>query len=343
MRKPVLIEAGFGDVSLFNADALSQYESWRPPTAIIVDGPYGIKGFPGDPPTVDGLCEWYEPHVVAWSQSALPSTTLWFWGTELGWATMHPLLLKHDWEFKNCHIWNKGKRHVAGNANTRTLRKFPVVTEVCAQYTRRLRFTAPGLEQPVSMKQWLRHEWQRCGLPLALTNEACGVANAATRKYFTQCHLWYFPPADAFQKLVDYANTHGDPAGYPYFSLDGKRSLSGTEWEAMRAKFNCAFGINNVWTEPPVRGEERLRNGLAVLHSNQKPLSLIKLSVESSSDPGDVVWEPFGGMCTVAVACLHSARRCFSAEVVPEYFELAKARLQNEFAKLRVSTSAPPR
>jgi site-specific DNA-methyltransferase (adenine-specific) len=260
---------------------------------------------------------------------------MWFWGTELGWATVHPLLLKHDWEFRNCHIWNKGKGHVAGNANTKTLRKFPVVTEVCVQYTRRLRFTAPGLDGPVELKKWLRHEWVRSGLPLALTNKACGVLNAATRKYFTQCHLWYFPPTDAFQKFVGYANTHGDPKGRPYFSLDGKRPLTGAEWETMRAKFNCVFGVNNVWTEPPVRGDERLKNGLTVLHSNQKPLSLIKLAVESSSDEGDVVWEPFGGMCTVAVASLQLRRRCFSAEVVPEFFEIAKARVADEFKDQR--------
>jgi site-specific DNA-methyltransferase (adenine-specific) len=326
------VEFRLGDVRLYNSDVLTLYQSWERPTVIIVDGPYGIRGFPGDPPTADGLCEWYEAHVRAWSRLSLPSTTLWFWGTELSWATIHPLLTD-DWEFRNCHIWNKGKGHVAGNANTKTLRKFPVVTEVCVQYTKRFRFVTPDLDQPLEMKQWLRHEWVRSGLPLSLTNKACGVLNAATRKYFTQCHLWYFPPADAFQKFVDYANAHGDPKGRPYFSLDGKRPLTGAEWEAMRAKFNCIFGVNNVWTEPPVRGDERLKNGLAPLHANQKPLSLIRLTVESSSDVGDVVWEPFGGMCTVAVACLELRRQCFSAEVIPEFFEIAKARLAYEFKK----------
>ena len=49
------------------------------------------------------------------------------------------------------------------------------------------------------------------GCPFAKANEACGVKNAATRKYLTGDHLWYFPPPDVFQRLVDYANTHGDP------------------------------------------------------------------------------------------------------------------------------------
>ena len=44
------------------------------------------------------------------------------------------------------------------------------------------------------VQRWMRHEWQRSGLPLKRANEACGVRNAATRKYLTQDWLWYWPP-----------------------------------------------------------------------------------------------------------------------------------------------------
>lgn len=30
-------------------------------------------------------------------------------------------------------------------------------------------------------------------------NEACGVKNAASRKYLAKDHLWYCPPAKEFQ------------------------------------------------------------------------------------------------------------------------------------------------
>src|SRR5437016_5248998 len=76
LASPQRSEVSIGDVQLFNADALSLYEQWDQPTVIVADGPYGIGGFPGDPPTVDSLCDWYEPHVRAWSRFAAPSTTL---------------------------------------------------------------------------------------------------------------------------------------------------------------------------------------------------------------------------------------------------------------------------
>ena len=39
------------------------------------------------------------------------------------------------------------------------------------------------------MQEWLRAEWRRTGLPWRAANEACGVSNAATRKYLTGDHL----------------------------------------------------------------------------------------------------------------------------------------------------------
>jgi site-specific DNA-methyltransferase (adenine-specific) len=259
-------------------------------------------------------------------------TTLWFWNTEIGWATVHPLLAEAGWEYRNCHVWNKGIGHIAGNCNSQTIRKFPVVTEVCVQYVREVRFQTPS--GSLTMKEWLRHEWERTGLPLSATNEACGVRNAATRKYFTSDHMWYFPPAEAFERFVTYANQHGRPEGRPYFSQDGRVPISGQDWSRMRAKFYCEHGVVNVWDEPPMHGEERLKDHEnRCVHLNQKPLSLLGKIIRASSDPGDVVWEPFGGLCSTAVACRNLGRHCYSAEISPEFFRLAKIRLENERAK----------
>lgn len=317
-----------GGVQIELADAAARYPAWPTPTVIVSDGPYGLALFHGDPPTVNGLAEWYAPHIAAWARYALPETTLWFWGTEVGWATVHPVLVLHGWEYRALHVWDKGLGHIAGNVNSKTIRGFPIVTEVCAQYTRSVRLpTEDG--QLVPIQQWLRLEWLRTGLPLSATNEACGVKNAATRKYFVQDHLWYFPPPEMMERLVSYANEHGRPAARPYFSVNGKTSVTAEEWSRMRAKWNHAHGITNVWSEPGVRGAERLKGrGTKYLHANQKPLRLLDRIIRASSDPGDVVWEPFGGLCTAAVASLQTGRRCYSAEIVPEYYEMAKNRLE---------------
>lgn len=322
-RKPRFSKRG--GIRIFLGDCIELYKSWPAPTVIVVDGPYGLNSFPGDPPIPDGLAEWYRPYIEAWSQKATPQTTLWFWNSEVGWANVHPVLVASGWVYRSCHTWDKGLSHVAGNANSKTLRKFPVVTEVCVQYIRQVYFGANGCR--LNMKDWLRHEWERTGLSFHEANQACGVKNAATRKYLTADHLWYYPPVEAFIQLAKYANDYGDPSGRPYFSVDGKEPISGGQWEKMRAKFYCEVGVNNVWKESPVRGEERIKLGTRCAHMNQKPLRLLELIIRASSDPGDVVWEPFGGLCSVAMAAYRLNRRCYSSEILCEYFERACRRL----------------
>lgn len=306
-------------------NAIDFYGKWPTPIAIISDGPYGLSSYPGDLKEPQRLADWYEPHIEKWSKYSTPQTTLWFWNSELGWAEVHGVLARYGWEYRNCHIWDKGMAHVAGNSNGSTLRKFPVTTEVCVQYTKRAIFPSPT--GPRSMKEWLRSEWLRSGLPLNKTNEACGVKNAATRKYFTQCHLWYYPPPEAFEMLASYANRHGRAEGRPYFSADGKRRLSREEWGGMRAKFNFKNGITNVWQVPAVRNGERVKARGGYVHMNQKPLILMVRCIEASTDLGDVVWEPFGGLCSATVAAGMTRRRGFAAEINPKFFAAAARRL----------------
>ncbi len=171
-----------GSVRIEMANSLDRYAFWPKPTVIISDGAYGVGGFPGDPPTPAGLAEWYAPHIAAWSRYALPETTLWFWNTEIGWATVHPLLELHGWEYRGLHVWDKSIAHIAGNVNSKTIRSFPVVTEVCVRYVRNVKLpTEDGQQLP--LQQWLRSEWLRSGLPLSKTNEACEVKSEASTPY----------------------------------------------------------------------------------------------------------------------------------------------------------------
>lgn len=330
---------------LFHGNVLHQYERWPSPALIVSDGAYGVGGFLGDPRTAEGLADWYRPHVEAWARCVTPATTLWFWNTEVGWATVHPLLVEHGWEYVELVIWNKGVAHVAGNVNGDTIRQFPVVTEVCAFYRRRLEFPSQD-GTAVAAKAWLRAEWQRAGLPLHLANTACGVKNAATRKYLTQDWLWYFPPPDMMKKLVDYANEHGNPAGRPYFSLNGRRPVNMREWRSLRHPWAHQHGITNVWTLPPLNGKERFRgNGKrsaprvykpgknATNHLNQKPLEFMRRIVAACTEKGDVVWEPFGGLCSAAVAALELGRDPYAAEVVDSHVETARVRLTEALSK----------
>lgn len=323
--------ATIGNVTVEAEDALACYGRWPTPTCIVSDGPYGLGKFPGEPKTPAGLGEWYAPHVAAWSAYAGTDCTLWFWCTEVGWAIVHSVLELNGWQYEECNVWDKGIAHVAGNCNSKTIRGMPVVTEVAVRYTKRN--LLPGANgQALSIKDWVRHEWQRSGLPMTKSNEACGVANAATRKYLTQCHLWYFPPPEAIVRMSAFCTEHGLPTDRPYFSLDGRTPVSEPSWAALRAKWNHVHGVSNVWQEPAVHGSERVRSRDGYLHANQKPLSLMSRQVLACTDPGDVIWEPFGGLCSASIAALQTGRQAFAAEVNRDYFRIAVSRVRDEFS-----------
>ncbi len=309
-------------------DAIDRYQDWPSPTCIIVDGPYGLGKFPGEPSIPNDLASWYAPHVAAWSEYSQPDTTLWFWCTEIGWALTHPVLDLHGWQYEECVVWDKSVAHIAGNCNSKTIRGTPVVTEVAVRYTRRNSILSDSGLLPI--KDWVRYEWQRSGLPMRLANDACGVKNAATRKYLTKCHLWYFPPPEALVAMSKYCNEYGEPTNWPYFSLDGKTLPTESKWKSMRAKWNHTHGITNVWQAPAVHGNERMKSADGYLHACQKPLSLMTRQIMASTDQGDVVWEPFGGLCSATIAAMRAGRRAFAAENYKPYFTLASERLKQD-------------
>lgn len=310
-------------VTLCLGDSLEHYGSWDDPQVIVSDGAYGILGFEGDTSDHLGIAEWYEPHVAAWSKRATAQTTLWFWSSEIGWATTHPILEKYGWKYVNANVWNKGKAHIAGNVNTAKIRRFPVVTEMCVQYV-----FEPRIDS-LTLQRWLFREWKRTGLAMRRANDACGVADVAVRKYLDQGHLWYYPPPEMFQKMTDYANVHGDPNGRPYFSRDGIKPMTASEWREMRSVFHCPIGITNVWERNPLKGAERIKvkaiSGKAA-HLNQKPLDIMRQIIEASSDPTHVIWEPFGGLFSASLAAAQCGRRAFSAEIDSTYFQIGVSR-----------------
>lgn len=346
LRRIVIGMPKFGSSYLYVGDVLNAYNSWETPDCIVSDGAYGVGGFPGDPRTPEDLSDWYRPHVEAWSRNSSLSTSLWFWNTEVGWANVHPLLMANGWQYEFTGVWNKGIGHIAGNVNGKTIRRMPVVTEVCAYYTRTPRLPlTPGGDDLVHMKEWLLSEWNRTGLPRRMANEACGVKDAATRKYFDQGWLWYYPPVDVMEKLVDYANEHGNPGGRPYFSLDGRNPVDANEWASLRSVWNHEHGITNVWDRPALRSTERYKGSLkrsaprthsptaqSSTHLNQKPLDLLRTMIAASTRQGDVVWEPFGGLASAAVAAGELGRRGFVAEINEGFAAIAAERLEDAAA-----------
>jgi DNA modification methylase len=67
--------------------------------------------------------------------------------------------------------------------------------------------------------------------------------------------------------------------------------------------------------------------GRELLNTIQKPEKLMERLILASSQPGDVVLDPFCGSGTVPVVCQRLGRRFVACEINPKYVELATERL----------------
>jgi site-specific DNA-methyltransferase (adenine-specific) len=75
-------------------------------------------------------------------------------------------------------------------------------------------------------------------------------------------------------------------------------------------------------------------------HLNQKPLEFMERLIMAVTEPGDVVWEPFGGLCSASVAAVALGRRACAAETDPAFADLAIERLRRSGAAARVPAAA---
>lgn len=78
-----------------------------------------------------------------------------------------------------------------------------------------------------------------------------------------------------------------------------------------------------VWIENTNIADKALYN-----HPTIKPLELIEKLVRNSSREGETVLDPFMGSGTTGVACKKYNRNFIGCEIVPQYFETAKKRIE---------------
>lgn len=81
--------------------------------------------------------------------------------------------------------------------------------------------------------------------------------------------------------------------------------------------------MRDVWEIPVPPQSEKLLGK----HPTQKPLRLVRRIIAASTNPGEVVLDPFAGSCSTGVACLELGRSFIGIEREEQYIELGRKRL----------------
>ena len=99
--------------------------------------------------------------------------------------------------------------------------------------------------------------------------------------------------------------------------------LNNCEFILMLRKGN-AKNINNMGTKSIIEVPNIIGNKM---HPTEKPVELMKILVENSSNVNDLVLDPFMGVASTGVACYELKRRFIGIEIDRKYFEIAKDRI----------------
>lgn len=87
-----------------------------------------------------------------------------------------------------------------------------------------------------------------------------------------------------------------------------------------KAKNINNMGTKNVLEIPNIIGKKK--------HPTEKPVELMKILIENSSNEKDVVIDPFMGVGATGIACKELNRNFIGIEIDEKYFEIAKNRIE---------------
>jgi DNA modification methylase len=115
--------------------------------------------------------------------------------------------------------------------------------------------------------------------------------------------------------------------GKEYASVLAKQAEKRKEWYETRAYFdNTHDNMNNVWHFDRAGKDEREHTGG---HATPKPIALCSRAIKSSSREGEIVLDVFGGSGSTLIACEQLNRKCYMAEISPQYIDVIIQRYIN--------------
>ena len=112
------------------------------------------------------------------------------------------------------------------------------------------------------------------------------------------------------------------------FGSSGRESAHSSSGESESRLTSAA--TESIWTmTAPGNGEKTFGK-----HPTQKPVALVERCILASTQPGDMVLDPFLGGGTTAVACVRLNRGCIGIELDFSHFTLATKRADREIIEI---------
>ena len=97
--------------------------------------------------------------------------------------------------------------------------------------------------------------------------------------------------------------------------------------------------INNCGTSDilDIPNKKQKGNDGKNLHDTEKPINLMQILVENSSQKNEIVLDPFMGIGTTAIACINTDRNYIGFELDDTYYDLASKRIEDYITKIKLA------
>ena len=312
---------------------------------VFTDPPYGMKkeseGVLNDNLNFDDLLD-FNRQWIPLTFGALKDNGSWYcWGIDEPLMDIYsnilkPMQKKNKITFRNLITWDKGDAGAGGVSfmGKDGLRSYPVSDEKCL-------FVMCGVEgfnnnlehyneayEPI--RAYMESQAKAVGLNSKTLTEICGVQMYG--HWFTKSQ-YAIIPRNHYEKLQQYYN--GEAFTLPYDDMknlfdNGKDGEFKTFRDAIMAKRaffdNTHDKMKSVWEFGRTKGAERAECGG---HATPKPIALCSRAIKSSSREGEIVLDVFGGSGSTLIACEQLNRKCYMAELSPEYCDVILQRYIN--------------
>lgn len=247
--------------------------------------------------TEDDYIKW----SVKWFQEAFrvlrKGGTFYLFGYFRMLSLLVPYLQDIGFEVRQEIIIDKGMQAVSGRA-TKNYKMFPNTTESVLFLVK---------DNKPYVKKILKDRQKELGLKAYEINEHLGVKSNGGGMWsiYTGNNICkQFPTESSWEKLME------------ILKLD-------IDYKKIAITFNPTMKITSVWTDINFYEEKRI-------HPTQKPLKLIERLIYTSSNPGDIVLDPFMGSGATAVGCIKMDRHFIGFELDEKYFEKSIKRIEKE-------------
>ncbi|MGG3920334.1 site-specific DNA-methyltransferase [Geobacillus thermodenitrificans] len=141
-----------------------------------------------------------------------------------------------------------------------------------------------------------------------------------------------------FQRYPIYLTLHkildGTDCEFIIFFRKGKsvpiHNLGDSQYQDHTYEEDDYYNDNEIWEEKVIECQNI--NGKDKLHPTQKPVKLLEKLILNSSSKGQLVFDPFMGSGSTAIAAINTNRKFLGFEIDEKYYKVSQERIRNKIS-----------